>query len=45
MADKKYNYPKKLSIINFFLDAEGVRKNPIPYHKKYFEKLGDSFYS
>ena len=40
---KKYNYPEKLSIVNFFLDAEGVRKNPIPYHKKYFDKLGDSF--
>lgn len=40
---KKYNYPKKLSLVNFFLDAEGIRKNPIPFHKKYFEKLGDSF--
>ena len=39
----KYNYPNKLSILRFFLDAEGVRKNPIPYHKKYFDKLGDSF--
>lgn len=25
------------------MDAEGVRRNPIPYHKKYFEKFGDSF--
>lgn len=40
---KKYNYPEKLSLVNFFLDAEGIRKNPIPFHKKYFEKLGDSF--
>lgn len=40
---KKYNYPEKLSIVNFFLDAEGIRKNPIPYHKKYFDKLGDTF--
>jgi cytochrome P450 len=40
---KKYNYPPKLSIVKFFSDAEGIRHNPIPFHKKYFEKLGDSF--
>lgn len=40
---KKYNYPKKLSLVSFFIDAEGIRKNPIPFHKKYFDKLGDSF--
>ena len=40
---KKYNYPEKLSIVNFFLDAEGIRKNPIPFHKRYFEQFGDSF--
>lgn len=39
----KYNYPPKLSIFRFFVDAEGVRRNPIPYHKKYFERFGDSF--
>ncbi|WP_428230137.1 cytochrome P450 [Flavobacterium sp.] len=39
----KYNYPNRLSILRFFLDAEGVRKNPIPFHEKYFDKLGDSF--
>ena len=41
--DKKYNYPHKLSIGRFLLDAEGVRRNPIPYHQKYFDKFGDSF--
>jgi len=40
---KKYNYPPKLSILRFFVDAEGVRRNPIPYHEKYFERFGDSF--
>ena len=40
---KKYNYPHKISLGRFLLDAEGVRRNPIPYHKKYFEKFGDSF--
>jgi len=44
MSVKKiYNYPPKLSILRFFLDAEGVRRNPIPYHKLYFERFGDSF--
>lgn len=40
---QKYNYPPKLSILRFFLDAEGVRRNPIPYHKQYFDRFGDSF--
>jgi len=40
---KKYNYPHKISLGRFLLDAEGVRRNPIPYHKNYFEKFGDSF--
>ena len=39
----KYNYPKRLSIIQFLSKAESFRKNPIPYHKKYFEELGDTF--
>ncbi|OXA80058.1 Cytochrome P450 [Flavobacterium aquidurense] len=41
--NRKYNYPRRLSILRFFLDAEGVRKNPIPFHKRYFDKFGDSF--
>lgn len=41
--ERKYNYPNKLSIRRFLLDAEGVRRNPIPYHKRYFDKFGDSF--
>lgn len=44
MSEKqKYTYPEKLSILRFFRDAEGIRRNPIPFHKKYFDKLGDSF--
>ncbi|MRX37951.1 cytochrome P450 [Flavobacterium sp. LC2016-23] len=42
-ANNKYKYPAKLSISRFFLDSEGVRKNPIPFHRRYFDKLGDSF--
>jgi cytochrome P450 len=41
--NKNYNYPNKLSIGRFLLDAEGIRRNPIPYHKKYFARFGDSF--
>lgn len=41
--NKTYNYPQRLSIFRFFKDAEGVRRNPIPYHKKCFERFGDSF--
>lgn len=42
-VSSKYNYPNQLSIIRFFRDAEGVRRNPIPFHRRYFEKFGDSF--
>lgn len=41
--NKKYNYPRQLSIFRFLLNAESIRKNPIPFHKKYFEQFGDSF--
>lgn len=41
--NRKYNYPNRLSIVRFFLDAEGVRRNPIPFHKRYFNQFGDSF--
>ncbi len=40
---KKYNYPKQLSIVSFLLKAESIRKNPIPFHKKYFDEFGDTF--
>lgn len=41
--NKKYNYPRQLSIFRFLLNAESIRKNPIPFHKKYFDQFGDSF--
>jgi cytochrome P450 len=44
MSDnKKYNYPKQLSIVRFLLKAESFRKNPIPFHTKFFNELGDTF--
>jgi len=41
--NKKYNYPKQLSIVRFLSKAESIRKNPIPFHKKYFDQFGDTF--
>lgn len=41
--NKKYRYPKQLSIVRFLLKAESIRKNPIPFHKKYFDQFGDTF--
>jgi cytochrome P450 len=39
----KYTYPKQLSIFRFLLNAESIRKNPIPFHKRYFDQFGDNF--
>ncbi|NAS13773.1 cytochrome P450 [Poritiphilus flavus] len=42
-APKTYSYPKKLPLLNFFLKAEAIRKNPIPFHRRFFETYGDTF--
>ena len=41
--NKKYNYPKQVSIVRFLAKAESIRKNPIPFHKKFFDQFGDTF--
>ena len=41
--NKKYNYPKQLSIVRFLFKAESIRKNPIPFHKRFFDQFGDTF--
>lgn len=41
--NKKYNYPIQLSIFRFLFNAESIRKNPIPFHKRYFDQFGDTF--
>lgn len=43
MSEKKYHYPKQLSIVHFLLKAERIRKNPIPFHKAFFDRFGDTF--
>ncbi len=40
---KTYDYPKRLSIFRFLFNAERIRKNPIPFHKRYFDRFGDTF--
>lgn len=39
---KNYNYPKQLSIFRILFNSESLGKNPIPFHKKYFDQFGDT---
>lgn len=39
----EYNYPDRLPLAQFFWHAEAIRKNPIPFHQKFFQKYGDTF--
>ena len=41
--NKKYRYPPRLPLYKFFLKAESIRKNPIPFHRRYFNTYGDTF--
>ncbi|MBT8256621.1 MAG: cytochrome P450 [Bacteroidia bacterium] len=40
---KKYNYPESLPLLKFFWHAEAIRKNPIPFHRQFFNRYGDTF--
>ncbi|MBT8261625.1 MAG: cytochrome P450 [Bacteroidia bacterium] len=40
---KTYNYPERLPLLKFFLNAEAIRKNPIPFHRQFFNSYGDTF--
>lgn len=42
-SKSKYNYPPTLSLAKFFWHAEAIRKNPIPFHRKFFDTYGDTF--
>ncbi|MEZ4794068.1 MAG: cytochrome P450 [Flavobacteriaceae bacterium] len=42
-TQKKYRYPKSISVLGFLWNANSIRRNPIPFHQKYFKKLGDTF--
>lgn len=39
----KYTYPPRLPLLRFFKNAEAIRKNPIPFHRDFFNTYGDSF--
>ena len=41
MAD--YRYPNKISFFKFLLRSSSIAKDPIPYHRKWFDEVGDSF--
>ena len=42
-ANSSYNYPKRLPLLKFFMNAEAIRKNPIPFHRQFFNTYGDTF--
>lgn len=38
-----YHYPKKVPLHKFLFNANALTKNPLPFHRKYFDHYGDSF--
>ena len=41
----KYNYPHKISFFSFLLNSSAITKNPIPFHKRFFEESKDDSFS
>ncbi len=39
----KYKYPNKIPFYKFLIRSTAIAKNPIAYHKKWFNEVGDSF--
>ncbi|MBC3756879.1 cytochrome P450 [Hyunsoonleella sp. SJ7] len=39
----KYYYPNKISFLKFLLKSTHIAKNPLPYHRKWFDDVGDTF--
>ena len=39
----RYKYPNKVPFYKFLLNSSVIAKNPIPFHKKWFDKHNDSF--
>lgn len=39
----KYNYPNKIPFYKFLSQVRGVARNPIPFHNKWFNEVGDTF--
>ncbi|OEK09204.1 cytochrome P450 [Flavivirga aquatica] len=39
----KYKYPNKLPFYKFLKKSTAIAKNPIPFHNKWFNEIGDTF--
>ncbi|SFC88033.1 cytochrome P450 [Algibacter pectinivorans] len=39
----KYTYPKKVPFYKFLLNANSMAKNPIVFHNKWFNEVGETF--
>ncbi|GAA4234867.1 cytochrome P450 [Postechiella marina] len=39
----KYKYPNTVSFFKFLLGVSAIAKNPIPFHNKWFNDVGDTF--
>lgn len=39
----KYNYPEKISLFTFLWNANALTRNPIPFHRRFFNAYNDSF--
>lgn len=39
----KYKYPNKVPFYKFLWDVSTIAKNPIPFHNKWFNEIGDTF--
>ena len=39
----KYKYPNKVPFYKFLLGVSAIAKNPIPFHNKWFNEVGDTF--
>jgi len=39
----KYKYPNKTPFYKFLLKSSAIAKNPIPFHKAWFDTIGESF--
>lgn len=42
-SQRPYTYPPRLPLLKFFLNAESIRKNPLPFHHSFFVTYGDTF--
>lgn len=39
----KYKYPNRTPFYKFLLKSSAIAKNPIPFHKAWFDSIGESF--